>query len=163
YLDHNATTPTRPEAARAVAGALADLPGNPSSLHAAGRAARAAIEAARREVAALAGVAAEEIVFTSGGTEANHLAVPGLARAGAARRGGGTGARPHVVSSPLEHPSVRGALEKLAPEFDVSFVAVGARGEVTPEALAAALRPETVLVTLAAANHEIGNVYDVAA
>jgi tRNA (5-methylaminomethyl-2-thiouridylate)-methyltransferase len=163
YLDHNATTPTRPEAVRAVAGALADLPGNPSSLHAAGRAARAAIEAARREVAALAGVAAEEIVFTSGGTEANNLGVRGLARAGAARRGAGAAARPHVVSSPLEHPSVRGALEALAPDFDVSFVAVGARGEITPEALAAALRPETVLVTLAAANHELGNAYDVAA
>jgi cysteine desulfurase len=163
YLDHNATTPPREEVARAVAAALRDLPGNPSSTHAHGRAARAALAEARGEVAALAGVLPEEIVFTSGGTEANHLGVRGLAAAARAGRAGG--GRLHVVSSPLEHPSLLGALEALAGDagFDVSFVEVGARGEITPEALRAALRPETVLVTLAAANHELGNLYDVAA
>jgi tRNA (5-methylaminomethyl-2-thiouridylate)-methyltransferase len=161
YLDHNATAPVRAEVADAVAEALRSGPGNASSVHAAGRAARAAVEAARAEVAALLGVGADEVVFTSGGTEGNNLAIRGLAKAAAATR---SGARPHVVSSALEHPSVRGALEALeADGFDVGFVELGPNGEVTPEALRAALRPETVLVTLAAANHELGNAYDVAA
>src|SRR4051794_25606880 len=103
YLDHNATTPVRSEVADAMAAALRDLPGNPSSVHAAGRAARAAIEGARAEVGALIGAAAEMIVFTSGGTEGNDLAIRGLLRGMARPPGAG---RPHVVSSPLEHPSV---------------------------------------------------------
>src|SRR3954470_23610934 len=78
YLDHAATTPLRPEALQAMHAALAALDGNPSSTHAAGREARAAVEDARREVAALLGAAAEEIVFTSGGTEADNLAIRGL-------------------------------------------------------------------------------------
>src|SRR4051794_40233012 len=89
--------------------ALRARPANPSSVHAAGRAARAAVEQARAEVAALVGAAPEEIVFTSGGTEGNHLAIRGLAGGGAAAGS----ARAHVVSSPLEHPSVRGALAAL--------------------------------------------------
>jgi tRNA (5-methylaminomethyl-2-thiouridylate)-methyltransferase len=162
YLDHAATTPVRGEVADAMAAALRAPAGNASSVHAAGRAARAEVERARAEVAALVGAAPEEIVFTSGGTEGNNLVVRGLARAGAARRG--PGARPHVVSSRLEHPSVLGALDVLEREgFDVSYVAVEATGAVTPEALRAALRPETVLVTLAAANHELGTESDVAA
>ena len=106
YLDHAATAPVRAEVADAMAAALRAPAGNASSVHAAGRAARAAVEAARREVAALAGVAPEEIVFTSGGTEGNNLVVRGLARGAAARLA--PGARPHVVSSRLEHPSVLG-------------------------------------------------------
>ncbi len=106
YLDHNATTPPAPEVLDAIAVALRTLPGNPSSMHAAGRAARAAIEAARRDVAALVGARAEEIVFTAGGTEGNNLGDARTASARARRDGG----RPHVVSSPLEHPSVLGAL-----------------------------------------------------
>jgi tRNA (5-methylaminomethyl-2-thiouridylate)-methyltransferase len=199
YLDHNATAPVRPEVADAVSAALRAGPGNASSTHAAGREARAAIEAARREVAALLGVLPEEIVFTSGGTEGNNLAIRGLARAAAARAGGAPltlplaplargegdssnpgdrlpsprasgargrvrGQRFHIVSSPLEHPSVLGALDALTEDgFDVSFVAVDGAGRVTAEAVRAALRPETVLVTLAAANHELGNLADVPA
>ena len=150
YLDHNATTPTRREVVEAMAAACRELPGNPSSTHAAGRAARTAIEAARAEVAALVGATAEEIVFTSGGTEGNALALRGLLRA----------ARGHVVSSPLEHPSVLAALAGEGAE--VTLIEVGADGTITPAALRAALRPGTSLVTLALANHEIGNVYDVA-
>src|SRR5262245_41848457 len=104
YLDHNATTPVRVEVAEAVAAALRGGAGNASSVHAAGRAARAAVESARREVAALLGASAEEIVFTSGGTEGNNVVLRGLARSAGA-------ARPHVVTSRLEHPSVVGALE----------------------------------------------------
>jgi tRNA (5-methylaminomethyl-2-thiouridylate)-methyltransferase len=162
YLDHNATSPVRAEVADAMAAALRAGPGNASSVHGAGRAARAAVEAARRAVAALLGVEADELVFTSGGTEGNNLAIRGLARAAASARGGD--ARPHVVSSPLEHPSVLGATGALAADgFDVSFVPVDASGAVTPAALRATVRPGTVLVTLAAANHELGNESDVAA
>src|SRR5262245_11521591 len=96
-----------------MAEALRALPGNPSSTHAPGRAARAAVEDARAAVARLIGASAEEIVFTSGGTEANELAIRGLIRGyAAARLGGGAGERrrPHVVTSRLEHPSVAGAL-----------------------------------------------------
>jgi tRNA-specific 2-thiouridylase len=158
YLDHNATTAPAPEVLDAVAAALRDLPGNPSSPHGPGRAARAAIEAARGEVAELLGATAEEIVFTSGGTEGNELALRGLLGSRRAARGGG---RLHVVSSPMEHPSVLGALA--AADVDLTLLPVGADGTIDPEALRAALRPETALVTLALANHEIGNVYDVAA
>jgi tRNA-uridine 2-sulfurtransferase len=162
YLDHAASAPVRAEVADAIAAALRLPAGNASSVHAAGRAARAAVEAARREVADLLGAASEEIVFTSGGTEGNNLVIRGLARGASARLP--QGARPHVVSSRLEHPSVTGALGVLVGDgFDVSYVAVDATGAVTPEALRAALRPETVLVTLAAANHELGNETDVAA
>jgi tRNA (5-methylaminomethyl-2-thiouridylate)-methyltransferase len=158
YLDHNATTPPAPEVLEAMAAALRDLPGNPSSPHGPGRAARAAIEMARAEVAALLGATAEEIVFTSGGTEANELALRGLL---AARRAAGVSGRLHVVSSPLEHPSVLGALA--AADVELTLLPVAADGALDPEALRAALRRDTALVTLALANHEIGNVYDLAA
>ena len=160
YLDHNATTPPAPEVLDAMAAALRDLPGNPSSPHGPGRAARAAIERARAEVAALIGATAEELVFTSGGTEGNDLALRGLLRGRRAARGG-TGTAPlHVVSSPIEHPSVLGALA--AANVELTLLPVASDGTIDPEALRAALRPDTALVTLALANHELGNVYDLA-
>jgi len=159
YFDHNATSPLRPAVADAMAAALRAPAGNPSSVHAAGRAARAAVEAARADVAALVGALPEEIVFTSGGTEANALALGGLVRAAAVR---GVGGRVHVVSSPLEHPSVLATLEA-NPAVELSLVAAGPDGAITAEALQAALRPDTALVSLALANHELGNVSDVAA
>ncbi len=158
YLDHNATTPPAPEVLDAMAAALRDLPGNPSSPHGPGRAARAAIERARAEVAALIGATTEEIVFTSGGTEGNELAIHGLLRGRRAAKGGTGTARPHVVSSPLEHPSVLGALA--AADVELTLLPVASDGTIDPAALRAALRPDTALVTLALANHELGNVYD---
>jgi cysteine desulfurase len=158
YLDHNATTPPAPEVLDAMAAALRDLPGNPSSPHGPGRAARAAIERARAEVAALIGATPEEIVFTSGGTEGNELAIRGLLRGSRVTRGGP--GRQHVVSSPIEHPSVLGALA--AADVDLTLLPVAGDGTIDPQALRAALRPETTLVTLALANHELGNVYDLA-
>ena len=168
YLDHAATAPVRPEVWAAMQAALAAALGNPSSVHAAGRRARAAIEEARAEVARWLGALPEEIVFTSGGTEGDHLAIRGLAsaaRARAAARGGrGAAFGGHVISSPLEHPAVRGALAALEREgFSVTLLPVDRHGAIDPEDLRAALRPETVLVTLAAANHEIGDRYPVAA
>ena len=161
YLDHNATTPLRAEVVEAMTAALRDLPGNPSSTHAPGRAARAALEQARAEIAALVGAAAEEIVFTSGGTEGNDLAIRGLlagVRVARDRRGDGAG-RLHAISSAIEHPSVLGALA--AGEVDLSLLPLGPEGTLHPETLRAALRPETALVTLALANHELGNIHDV--
>jgi tRNA (5-methylaminomethyl-2-thiouridylate)-methyltransferase len=157
YLDHNATTPVSPEVLEAMAVALRELPGNPSSPHGPGRAARAAIERARAEVAALIGATSEEIVFTSGGTEGNELAIRGLLRGRKAR---GSSERLHVVSSPIEHPSVLGALA--AAGIELTLLPVTADGAIDPQALRAALRPDTALVTLALANHELGNVYDLA-
>jgi cysteine desulfurase len=161
YLDHNATTPLRAEVCRVMAEALPVVWGNPSSTHGPGRRAREAVEQARRQVAALIGASPEEIVFTSGGTEGDNLAVRGLAVAARAARRAALAGRPaHVVSSPLEHPAVQAALDALAADgFEVTRVPVGSDGAVTMEAVRAALRPEqTVLVTLAAANHELGNV-----
>ncbi len=161
YLDHAATAPLRPEVVAAMQGALAAVVGNPSSVHAAGRRARAVVEHARSEVARLIGALPEEIVFTSGGTEGDNLAVRGLASAArAARREHGAG---HVVSSAIEHPAVLGALAALERDgFAVTRLPVDANGHIDPAHLRAALRKDTVLVTLAAANHEIGNVYAIA-
>jgi len=160
YLDHAATSPIRPEVAAAMQAALAELAGNPSSVHAAGRRARAAVENARAEVARLVGALPEEIIFTSGGTEGDNLAVRGLALAARAARGGRAAA--HVISSPLEHPAVLGALAALARDgFEVTWLPVDARGRIDISDLRAALRADTLLVTLAAANHELGNRYPI--
>jgi len=159
YLDHNATAPLRPEVRAAMVAAL-DLWGNPSSIHGPGRQARDAVERARRAVAELVEAAPEEIVFTSGGTEGDNLAVRGLALAARQARGAQLAGRPaHVVSSAIEHPAVHGALDELEREgFAVTRLPVGPGGELGAAELAAAMREETVLVTLAAANHELGTV-----
>jgi len=158
YLDHNATSPLRPGVAAAMARALEDLIGNPSSVHAAGRRARAALEDARASVARLVGAAREEIVFTSGGTEGDNLAIRGLAAVAAAR------GRRHVVTSPLEHPAVAGSMAALAASgFEVTRLPVAADGAIAVGELERALRDDTGLVSLAAANHELGNVYPIAA
>jgi cysteine desulfurase len=160
YLDHNATTPPGPEVRAAMARALDELWGNPSSVHGPGRRARAAVEDARQEVAALVGGDREEIVFTSGGTEADHLAIRGLA---AARPQG------QRVSSRLEHPAVHGALVAAgqaagAPaDSATSWVPVDAQGRIDPAALTEIGHPDAALVSLALVNHELGNLYPVAA
>jgi len=169
YLDYQATTPVDPRVVEAMLPYLTTEFGNPSSSHAYGRVAAAAVETARARVAALIGANdPEEIVFTSGGTEANALAIRGLVRAVSSSspslspRSGervGVRGRPHVVTSRLEHPSVAAALA--AEDADVTYVAVDPDGRVTADALRDALRPDTVLVTLALANHELGNVYDI--
>lgn len=159
YLDFNATAPLRSEARAAMQRALCLDCGNPSSGHAPGRAAHGAIERARGQVAALVGVAPDEIVFTSGGTEGNHLGIRGLA---AIARRAGRGA--HVVSSQVEHPSVAGALAALrADGFEVTLLPVDAWGRISIDDLRRALRPNTALVTLATVNNETGNIYPVGA
>lgn len=148
YLDHNATAIPLPEAAEAAAGWLR-RPANPSSIHGTGRAARAAVEHARRQVAAALGGVPSGVVFTSGATEALHLAL------GRVPRGA------HVVASAVEHPAVFGACA--ARGVEVSRVAVDAMGRLDVEAVRAALRPETALVAVMRAQNELGNVYPVAA
>lgn len=158
YLDHNATSPIDPEAARAVAEALEVL-GNPSSIHADGRRARDLVEEARRRVAGLMGADPADVVFTSGGTEADCIGVIGLARAGVA-----AGQAPRAVVSAIEHPAVLGAASGLEREgFSVERVGVDARGRLDLDALDRACQARPALVAIALANHEIGTVQDIAA
>lgn len=152
YLDHNATTPLRPEVAEAMARALRDLYGNPSSVHAEGARARAAVEQAREQVAALVGVRPSEVVFTSGASEANHLAIHGIARRPGAR--GRT-----LVASAVEHPSVAEPLAALAGEgFGVAQVPVDGEGRLELAALDAALEAEPALCSCIWAQNETGVV-----
>jgi cysteine desulfurase len=155
YLDHSATTPVDPRVAAAMTRALTETYGNPSSVHGFGQQARAAVDRARREVAALIGAKQNEIVFTSGGTEANNLAIRGLCEASAAHGR-------HIITSRIEHPSVRGvcdALEKRG--WEVTRLPVYENGIVRIDDLRAALRDDTVLVTLMWANNEIGTIQPV--
>ncbi len=156
YLDYNATTPVRPEAARAVAEALAQVPGNPSSTHAFGAAARDLLVRARREVAAAAGVRPETIVFTSGATESNNTVLFHAARR--ARANGG-----RVVTCATEHPSVLETARALAESgVRVEVVPVERDGRVDPERFAAALRPGDALASVMWANNETGVVQPIA-
>jgi cysteine desulfurase len=128
---------------------------NPSSLHAEGRRARAALDAARQRIATALGAARNEIVFTSSGTESDNLAILGVARA--------AGAGAHVVSSATEHHAVLGALDRLQEEgFEITVLPVGVDGRVDAGEFEAALRPNTVLASVAYANNETGTVQPIA-
>ncbi len=163
YVDHAATTPPRPCALAAMDHAARTLPGNPSSLHAPGRAAADALEAARATIAACLGAHPDEVVLTSGGTEADDLALRAVAAMGAA-----AGKR-HILASPLEHPAVRRTLEALADEgFSVEYLPVTqaggevCSGYVRAEDVAASLRPDTALVAVMYASNELGSVQPIA-
>lgn len=160
YLDHAATTPVRPEVREAMLPYLGERFGNPSSHHTVGEVAAAALADARARVAAVLGMRAGDIVFTSGGTEANNLAVKGIAIAAALQ----TGSPAHVVTTPIEHESVLascGYLERVH-GFAVTRVGVDGNGRVDPDEVAATLREETALITVGYANNEIGTVQDAA-
>jgi len=153
YLDHNATTPVAPSIREALWPFLGEHYGNPSSGHMLGRGAHEAVEDAREQVAGLLGAEREEIVFTSGGTESNNLALMGTVRRHASEVGG------HLVISALEHPAVVQpvrALEKMG--YQVSVVGCTRPGVVLPESIAAAMRANTVLVSVMHANNEIGTI-----
>ena len=156
YLDHHATTPVDPRVLQAMLPYFAERFGNPhSAQHAYGWAAEAAIEQARAEVAELIGALPEEIVFTSGATEANNLAVRGVA----ARAGG----RRHVVTCATEHPCVLESCRALRRAgFEVMELPVREDGLLDLDRLSAALRPDTALVSIMTANHEIGVIQPVA-
>jgi len=154
YLDYAATSPLDPAVAAAMSDCLAHEFGNPSSQHAAGKRARALVEAARAEVAARVGAAAERIFFTSGATEANNLALKGSL----ARRG----ARAHLVTSTIEHRSVLDAARALEQAgVAVTYVPADSLGRVAPDDVARALRAETALVSIMHVNNETGVIQDV--
>lgn len=158
YLDHNATSPVHPEVAEAVLPFLRESYGNPSAPYAAGQEARRALNEARAQVAALLGAAAEDIVFTGGGTEATNLAISGafFGSAGAGRR--------HLVLSAIEHPCVAETCEWLRRVHgaEVTVVGVSSDGRVDPDEVDAALRPDTLLVAVMHANNETGVLQPVA-
>ena len=151
YLDYNATTPLCDVAREAMLPYLDRLFGNPSSVHAAGRETRAAIDNARDKLAALLRVKPNEIIFTSGGTESCNLAVFGLARC--RTQGGG-----HVISAKTEHHAVLNAMEHLEKHegFEVTWLNVSRDGIIDLDQLADAIRPETRLVSIMSANNETG-------
>ncbi|MDF2466445.1 MAG: cysteine desulfurase NifS [Ramlibacter sp.] len=155
YLDYNATTPVAPEVAEAMEPFLAGAFGNPSSSHAYGQFAHDAVAQARRHVADLIGAIAREIVFTGCATEANNLALLGVARAL------GPGKR-HLVVSAIEHPAVMAPARHLAEQgWDLTVVPVDEYGRVSPAEVAAAMRPETALVSIMHANNEVGTLQPV--
>ena len=156
YLDHAATTPLRREALDAMLPFLTEQFGNPSSAHAFGRKARAALDEAHERVAARLHAEPREIIFTSGGTEANNLAIKGAAWAGKGR-----GHR--IVTSPVEHHAVGHTLKYLERfGFEVVEVAVDRYGRIDPDELDAAITDKTILVTIMLANNEVGTVQRVA-
>jgi cysteine desulfurase len=156
FADHAATTPVRREALEAMWPFLTGAFGNPSSRHGIGEEASRALAWARDEVAAVVGARSGDVVFTSGGTEADNLAMKGLALANPRGR--------HVVVSPVEHEAVLEAADALRRlhGFEVDEVAVDATGMVTAEALARAIRPDTTLVSVQLANNEVGTVNPIA-
>lgn len=160
YLDHAATTPVRPQVLEAMMPYLTRWFGNPSSHHTIGEAAAEALADARARVAQVLGMRAGDIVFTSGGTEADNLAVKGIAVAAMLQRG----AR-HVVTTPIEHEAVLESVEHLARVhgFEVTMIPVDGNARVDPDIVATALRDDTALVSVGYANNEVGTVQDVAA
>lgn len=156
YLDYNATTPVAPEVADAIEPWLREHFGNPSSSHPYGVKAKQAVAQGRAEVAALIGAMPEEIVFTGCASEANNLAIQGVAQAlGAGKK--------HLVTSAVEHPSVLRPFLKLREMgWEVTILPVDAFGQVSPAAVADALRPDTALVSIMHANNEIGTLQPIA-
>jgi cysteine desulfurase len=152
YLDHSATTPVDPRVVQAMLPYLTEKFGNASSVHLFGQEARAAADRARRQVAALIGARANEIIFTSGGTEANNLAIRGLCEVAESHGR-------HIITSSIEHPSVRGVLESLEERgWIVTCLPVYENGIIRPEDVRSALRPDTVLISVMMANNEIGTI-----
>jgi cysteine desulfurase len=175
YLDYNATTPMAPEVLEAMLPYFSERFANASSIHSQGQRARMAVEDARDSVARLIGAKPAEIVFTSGGTEADNLAIFGTVAAAAEKsaarkanekeKTGRAVAGPgHVITSAIEHSAVRSACQKLERDgIDVTYVPVGADGIVDPEEIRRALRPETVLISIMHANNELGTIQPIEA
>lgn len=152
YLDHSATTPTDPRVVEAMMPYLTERFGNASSVHFFGQEARAAVDRARREVARLIGARANEIVFLSGGTEANNLAIRGLCEAVEPQGR-------HIITSSIEHASVRGICEALERRgWEITRLPAYEDGIVTVEDVRSALRADTVLISVMLANNEIGTI-----
>jgi cysteine desulfurase len=158
YLDHNATTPVSPTVIDRIAAALHAVSGNPSSVHHYGQQAKAALDDARTSVASLIGAEPTEIVFLSGGTESDNLAIRGVAGALEAM-----GQKTHLIASSIEHEAVLNTLRQLAKHgWRTTLLPVGASGVVEPDALRSAVTDDTALVSIMHANNEIGTIQPVA-
>jgi cysteine desulfurase len=156
YFDHNATTPVSQSVLEVLVAALLEVPGNASSIHQDGQLAKQKLEAARREVAALLGCEAKDLVFTSGGTEADNLAILGSVLAN-------TTPRKHVVTTAIEHPAVLNPCRELERSgIAVTYVAPTPDGVVDPEDIRRAIRRDTVLVSVMHANNETGVLQPIA-
>lgn len=156
YLDHNASTPIAPEVREAMLPYLSEPYGNPSSAHWAGAPAAAAVSDARAQLAGLLGCSPDEVVFTSGGTEANNTALKGVVEAAGV-------ARPHIVTSAVEHPAILEPCRYLERHGAVvTYLPVDGTGLLDPDDVARALRPQTVLVSVMHANNEVGTVEPIA-
>ena len=154
YLDHSATTPTDPRVVQTMLPYFTEMYGNPSSLHSAGQAAAEALERAAVTVAGVLNCQPSELIFTSGGTESDNLALRGVA---AAMRSRGRGK--HVITTAAEHHAVIDTAKALQDEgFEVTFLPVDADGRVTAEQVIAALRDDTILVSVIYANNEVGSI-----
>ncbi len=152
YLDHAATTPTHPEVLEAMLPYYSETFGNPSSIHSLGQETRAAIEEARGAVAALIGAHNEEIVFTSGGTEADNLAIKGVASANQHKGN-------HIITTAIEHHAVLESCRYLESQgFRVTYLPVDRHGLLNPEDVAQAITDKTILISVMHANNEIGTV-----
>ncbi|MEW6082795.1 MAG: cysteine desulfurase NifS [Bacillota bacterium] len=153
YLDHAATTPVRKEVVDVMTRYMLDVFGNPSSIHQFGREARKGMEEAREHVASLVGAQPEEIVFTSGGTESDNMAVRGVAEA-LEKKGN------HIITSAIEHHAILHTCEYLEKHrgYEVTYLPVDYFGMVSPDDVRAAIRPSTVLVTVMMANNEVGTI-----
>ncbi|HNY34738.1 MAG TPA: cysteine desulfurase NifS [Methanothrix soehngenii] len=152
YMDHSATTPLDPQVLEAMLPYFSEKFGNASSLHSFGLEAKEALEDSREKVAALLGAKAEEIIFTSGGTESDNLALKGIAYK---NRDKGK----HIITTNFEHPAIMETCRALTKEgFAVTYLPVTADGLVDPAALEAAIRPDTILISVMHANNEIGTI-----
>ena len=155
YFDHNATTPVSPEVLETMVSCLGQVYGNASSIHHFGQVAKQRLEMARRQTASLIGCHPHEVVFVSGGTEADNLALFGTVRNASGER--------HLITTAIEHPAVLNTCAQLEREgVAVTYVPVGSDGVVDPDAIRRALRPETVLVSVMHANNELGTVQPIA-
>ncbi len=156
YLDYNATTPHAPEVIEAMQPYLREHFGNPSSSHWYGKEPKRAVEKARQQVAGLLQCLPEEIVFTSGGTEANNHAIQGIAWA---MRDRGK----HIITSAIEHPAVLNVCRFLAEHgVETTILPVDDQGLVDPDDVGRAIRPETILITIMHANNEVGSIEPIA-
>ena len=157
YFDYNATTPLDPAVCAAMLPFLDEFWGNPSSVHHVGRKARALLDDARDRAAKFLGAKPSEIIFTSGGTEANNLAIFGTARALKTKG-------KHLITSAVEHDAVLQSFDNLEKKegFEVTRLPVNSAGRISPDDLKKAIRPDTVLVSIMAANNEIGTIQPVA-
>ena len=159
YLDHGATTPVRPEVIDAMLPFWTEAYGNPSSHHAAGGRAAAGLDEARQTVASLLHAAADEVIFTGNGSESDNLALRGVFQAARAR-----GEVGHLIISSIEHSAVAATARQLQAQHgcEVTVVPVDSYGRVAPTAVAAAIRPDTALISIMAANNEVGTMQPVA-